>query len=83
MTVDAIKEAIAHLPEEERHSLAVWLNEMDSDDWDKEMARDFAPGGRGIGWVQKVKRDIAGGKSRPMQEEFARREGPTSSSRSL
>jgi hypothetical protein len=39
MTVEAIKEAIAGLPDEERHSLAAWLNELDYDEWDKETVR--------------------------------------------
>jgi hypothetical protein len=73
MTVEAIKEAIAGLPEEERHSLAVWLNEMDYDEWDKEMVNDFSPGGRGYHLVEKVKRDIAEGEARPMEEGFAAR----------
>ncbi len=61
MTVEAIKAAIAELAEEERHSLALWLNELDYDDWDKEMVKDFSPGGRGYHLVEKVKRDIAEG----------------------
>jgi len=57
--VEAIKEAIAGLPEEERHALAVWLNELDYDEWDKEMVKDFSPDGRGYHLVEKVKKDIA------------------------
>jgi hypothetical protein len=47
MTVEALKETIAGLPEEERRSLAAWINEFDYDDWDREMGKDFSPGGRG------------------------------------
>lgn len=68
MTIDAIKEAIAGFPESERHSLAAWLNELDYDAWDKEMVADFSPGGRGMGLVDKVKRDIAQGKAVPYEE---------------
>ena len=57
MTVDAIKEAIVRLEEYERHSLAAWLNELDHDDWDRQMAADFSPGGRGTGLVERVKRE--------------------------
>ncbi|MBK5292948.1 MAG: hypothetical protein JJE04_14910 [Acidobacteriia bacterium] len=71
MTVETLKEAIIELPEEERHSLVAWLNGLDYDDWDREMARDFSPGGRGAHLVEKVKREIAEGKARPMQEGFA------------
>jgi len=45
MSIDAIKEAITALPGDERHSLASWLNDLDYDDWDKEMAKDFSPRG--------------------------------------
>jgi hypothetical protein len=73
MSVEAIKEAIAGLPEEERHALAVWLNELDYDEWDKGMVKDFSPDGRGYHLVEKVKRDIAEGKARPIDEGFAAR----------
>jgi hypothetical protein len=73
VTVEAIKAVIAQLPEEERHSLATWLNELAYDDWDKEMVKDFSPGGRGHHLVEKLKREIAEGKTRPMDEGFAAR----------
>ena len=73
MTVEAIKEAITKLQEDERHSLAAWLNLLEYDEWDKQMVRDFSRGGRGHRLVEKVKRDIAGGKARPMEEGFAER----------
>lgn len=68
MTVKASKEAIAGLPDEDRHSLSVWLNELDYDDWDKQMAPDFSPGGRGASLVEKVKADIEAGRFRPIEE---------------
>jgi len=64
--VEAIKEAIAGLPEGERHSQALWLKELGYDEWDKEMVKDFSQGGRGHHLVERVKRDIAEGNSRPM-----------------
>lgn len=69
--MEAIKEAIAELPDDERHSLAVWLNEMDYDDWDKEMVQDFSPGGRGMAWAEKVKREIAEGRALPFEGGLA------------
>jgi hypothetical protein len=45
--VDTIKAAIKGLPDDERHSLAAWLNQLDYDEWDKEIAADFSVGGRG------------------------------------
>jgi len=65
--------AITQLPEDERHSLAAWLNELDYDEWEKEMVNDFSPGGRGHHLVEKVKNDIAEGKARPMEEGFSAR----------
>ncbi len=71
MTMEAIKNAIAALPLEERHSLAAWLNELEYDAWDKQMVQDFSPGGRGMTLVDKVKREIAEGRSIPLQEGLA------------
>jgi hypothetical protein len=73
MTVDAIKDAIQQLPQEERTYLAAWLNEMEYDEWDKEMAKDFSSGGRGTQFLEEVQREIAEGKSRPMEEGFRQR----------
>jgi hypothetical protein len=66
MTVDAIKDAIVGLPDEEKVPLATWLSLQTMDDWDRQMAQDFAPGGRGVHVIEKVKADIGGGKFRPM-----------------
>jgi hypothetical protein len=73
MTVEAIKAAIAELPEDERHSLAAWLNGLWYDEWDKEMVQDFSPGGRGYHLVEQVKKDSAAGKARALEEGFAAR----------
>ena len=76
MTVEALKDAIAGLPAEERHSIATWLNDLDYDAWDRQMVEDFSPGGRGMALVERVKRQIAEGKARPMEEGFAERRNP-------
>ncbi|HEX7361220.1 MAG TPA: hypothetical protein VF283_12085 [Bryobacteraceae bacterium] len=68
MTVDAIKEAIAQLPEYERHSLAAWVNELDYDAWDRQMAADFSPGGRGMMLVERVEREVVQGTAVPFQQ---------------
>ena len=67
MAVDAIKEAIAGLPESERARLAAWLIEREYDDWDRQMAKDFSPGGRGHHLVEKVQQQIAAGEFTPMK----------------
>lgn len=71
MTVQALKEAIAELPENERHSLAAWLMELELDEWDKQMVKDFSPGGRGAELAGRVKHDIAAGKAPPLAEGMA------------
>jgi hypothetical protein len=69
MTVDAIKEAISRLPDDERHSLAAWLNDLNYDDWDREMITDFSAGGRGMALVEAIKDEIAQGKAVPFEED--------------
>ena len=70
MTVDAIKEAISRLPDDERHSLASWLNELDSDDWDHKMISDFSAGGRGKALVEAIQRAVDQGNAIPFEEGF-------------
>ena len=64
MTLEALKQAIAELPAEEKTALATWLNEQEMDEWDRQMQKDFSPGVRGMRVVEKVKADIRGGKSK-------------------
>lgn len=78
MTVDAIKDAIAGLSEDDRRSLTAWLNDMGYDAWDREMVTDFTAGGRGMAWAERVKQQIAEGEARPMEEGFAERGNPQS-----
>lgn len=77
MTVEAIKEAIAGLPDADRQALAAWLNELDYDAWDRQMVRDFSGAGRGNALVEKMKREITQGRAVPFSEgavEAGRRE---------
>ena len=71
MTVEALKEAITGLDEDERHSLAVWLNEIEYDAWDRQMIQDFSLGGRGVGLLESIKREIADGRAVSFKEGFA------------
>ena len=71
MTVEAIQDAIQHLPGAERRRLADWLEEMEAKAWDAEIERDFSHDGRGATFLEEVKREIAEGKARPMEEGFA------------
>jgi len=71
MTVEAIKDAITHLSEEERKQLADWFDELEEEAWDRQMEQDFAPGGRGAHLLEEAKADIAAGRTKPMHEFLA------------
>jgi hypothetical protein len=73
MTLEAIKEAIEKLPPEQQTVLAVWLSEREWQSWDEQIERDFSPGGRGMPLLTEVEREIAEGRTRPMEEGFAER----------
>jgi hypothetical protein len=73
MTLDAIKEAIEKLPPEQQTVLASWLSERDCQSWDEQIERDFSPGGRGMPLLAELGREIAEGKTRPMEEGFVER----------
>jgi hypothetical protein len=71
--IEAIKEAIAKLPRNERVSLASWLNIQTMDDWDKQMEKDLSPGGRGEWLMDEVESDLSEGNPESLEEGFARR----------
>ena len=73
MTLQAIKEAITHLPEEERRELAGWFEGMEEAAWDEELERDFASGGKGERLAKEIQREISEGKARPFEEGLAER----------
>ena len=58
MTLEAIKEAVVHLSEAEREQFAYWFEELAEEEWDKQIERDSAPGGRGAHLVDKIDREI-------------------------
>jgi len=76
-TIDAIKDAIAKLPEDEKVSLSAWLSLETTDTWDRQMARDFAPGGRGAKFLKQMNREMADaarkGTLQPIEQGFALR----------
>jgi hypothetical protein len=57
MTLEAIKEAIVQLPEEERLALESWL----ADAWAAQIERDFSPGGAGMALLEEVDAQIEAG----------------------
>jgi hypothetical protein len=74
MTVEAIKAAIEHLTETERHAVAEWLQEIEEQAWDAEMERDFSPAGRGHSLVDKINHDVDGAKFSSLEEGLRSRQ---------
>ena len=73
MTVEGIQAAIAQLSEADRRKLADWFEEMEEQAWDQQIEQDFSPGGRGMPLLAELERELAEGKTRPMEEGFAER----------
>jgi hypothetical protein len=61
MTVEAIKDAIAHLSEVDRQQLAKWFGELEEDDWDRQIERDFSTNGPGTQLLQRLNIEIDAG----------------------
>jgi len=69
--VENIAEQVRALPEEERDEFLSWLADFaleHSDAWDKEIARDSQPGGRLGSVLDRVRQDIAEGRTKPLDE---------------
>ena len=73
MTVEGIQADIAQLSEADRRKLADWFEEMEEQAWDQQIEQDFSPGGRGMPLLAELERELAEGKTRPMEEGFAER----------
>ncbi len=69
--VEKIAEQVKALPEKELDEFLSWLADYEAghaDEWDKEMARDSEPGGRLQGVLDRVRKDIAEGRTKPLDE---------------
>ena len=69
--VEQIAEQVKSLPLSEREELLAWLADFELgqvDAWDEEMARDSQPGGRMQRVIDRVRRDIAQGRTKPLGE---------------
>ena len=69
--VEQIAEQVKSLPLSEREELLAWLADFELgqvDAWDEEMARDSLPGGRMQRVIDRVRRDIAQGRTKPLGE---------------
>jgi hypothetical protein len=68
MTLEAIKEAIAELPPDEKTRLALWLLQQDKEAWDRQIEEDFSPGGRGMALLEEAETDVREGRVKSMDE---------------
>jgi hypothetical protein len=69
--VEQIAEQVKSLPISEREELLAWLADFELgqvDAWDEEVARDSQPGGRMQRVIDRVRCDIAGGRTKPLGE---------------
>jgi hypothetical protein len=57
-TVAEIKAAVSQLSLSERAEFAKWFNGWTDDEWDRQMASDFAPGGRYQNVLEEVDSNI-------------------------
>ena len=59
ITVAEIKQAVTQLSLSERAEFAKWFNGWTDDEWHRQMAADFAPGGKHADTLREVDRNIA------------------------
>lgn len=79
MTLEAIKEAIAELPNAEKTSLVSWLNAQDAEAWDRQIEADFSEGGAGMALLEQWDAEIARGESISLDEFLEHRPKRTDS----
>ena len=75
MSIDALKYEILKLSEADQAELRAWLLHQDWDDWDRQMAEDFAPGGRGEHLLQKAQDDFRAGSTTTITKGLLKRKG--------
>ena len=69
--VKKIADQVMALPQDEREEFLSWFADFEADhidDWDKEIARDSQSGGRLEGVLERVRKDIAKGRTKPLDE---------------
>ncbi len=70
-TVEKLAEQVKALPERELDEFLSWLADYEqehSDEWDKEIEQDFQSGGRLSSVLDRVRGDIAAGRTKPLGE---------------
>lgn len=68
MDLSEIQHAIEELPQDQQTALAAWLAERDLAQWDAELVTDFSPGGAGMDILDRVRKQVHDGQSRPFSE---------------
>jgi hypothetical protein len=68
MSITEIQHVIQELPAEEQTALAAWIVDRDRARWDEEIERDFSPGGAGMELLDRAKKQVGDGLSRPLSE---------------
>ena len=69
--VEEIAEQVKTLPEQERAEFLAWLSDFELsrfDAWDQQIASDSEPGGRLTNVLDRVRREIAEGRTKPLDE---------------
>ena len=69
--VERIADEVRSLPREQFDELLDWLSAYEverHDVWDEEMARDSQPGGRLQDAIDRARKDIAAGRTKPLDE---------------
>ncbi len=69
--VEKLAEQVKALPEGELEEFLSWLADYEqehSDEWDKEIERDFQRGGHLSSVLDRVRGDIAAGRTKPLGE---------------
>jgi hypothetical protein len=70
-TVEKIANEVRALPKKELDEFLSWLADFElgnPDRWDREIAEDSQPKGRLEGVLQRVRADIAAGRTKPLDE---------------
>lgn len=69
--VEKLVDEVRALPRAQLDEFLAWLAEYELrqlDDWDREMERDCLPGGRLQDVIDRARKDIAAGRTKPLDE---------------
>jgi hypothetical protein len=69
--VERIADEVKSLPRAQLDELLAWLADYElqqSDEWDKQMERDSQPGGRLQDVIDRARKDIAAGRTKPLDD---------------